>query len=583
MHSGYRFGRLQSRLDATIRFGVGLLLVLSVFVHLSARAAPVSFAWDYGSSGEAGFAFYCGQSSGQYTSRFDAGASQTYTVSGLTEGASYYCAVTAYDSSRAESAYSNEISAIVPYSAPVAGFTASTTNGLAPLGVAFTNTTTGKVTAWSWDFGDGTTSTAQNPSHTYANPGSYTVALTATGPGGSSTKQAPTPINVALAVMPGANFTMTPTSGTAPLAVAFTDTSSGTVTSWAWNFGDGTASNVQSPNHSYSSPGSYTVTLTATGPAGSSTKTASMPISVTADTTAPTVSITAPSDGATVAGTTIIGATASDDVGVVGVQFLLDGAVLGAEQPGPAFSLSWNTTATPNGVHTLSARARDAAGNVAITSTVSVTVSNTQPSGLVAAYSFNEGSGSSVADASGNNNKGTLVGAVTWTNQGRFGNALVFDGSSGRVDIADSPSLHLTTAITLEAWVNPTTVSNKWRDVVYKGNDNYYLEGTSNKKSLAAARAGTKNVYATAALPANTWTHLAVTYDNATALLYINGVLVSSLASTAAIATSTYPLQIGGDSIYGQYFQGLIDEVRVYNRALSQSEIQADMNTPVSP
>jgi hypothetical protein len=63
--------------------------------------------------------------------------------------------------------------------------------------------------------------------------------------------------------------------------------------------------------------------------------------------------------------------------------------------------------------------------------------------------------------------------------------------------------------------------------------------------------------------------------------LYVNGVQVASRAQTGAIATSTNPLQIGGDSFYGQYFAGRIDEVRIYNRALSVAEIQTDMNTPL--
>ena len=88
-------------------------------------------------------------------------------------------------------------------------------------------------------------------------------------------------------------------------------------------------------------------------------------------------------------------------------------------------------------------------------------------------------------------------------------------------------------------------------------------------------------LYGSAALPINAWSHIAATYDGATLRLYLNGTLVSSQARTGAIATSTNPLQIGGDSIYGQFFQGAIDEVRIYNRALAQAEIQADMNTPL--
>ena len=98
----------------------------------------------------------------------------------------------------------------------------------------------------------------------------------------------------------------------------------------------------------------------------------------------------------------------------------------------------------------------------------------------MAAYSFNEGTGTTVADASGNGNNGTIANA-TWTTAGKYGNALVFNGTHALVTINDSASLHLTTGMTLEAWVNPSTVSSAWRDVVYKGNDNYYLEATSTR------------------------------------------------------------------------------------------------------
>ncbi|HEU5313486.1 MAG TPA: LamG domain-containing protein [Candidatus Udaeobacter sp.] len=199
--------------------------------------------------------------------------------------------------------------------------------------------------------------------------------------------------------------------------------------------------------------------------------------------------------------------------------------------------------------------------------------------GLVAAYGLNEGSGTVVSDVSGNENTGTISGA-TWTTLGKYGNALSFNGTNARVTINNAASLQLRTGMTLEAWVYPTTVSSAWRDVIYKGNDNYYLEGTSNN-SGRPAMGGTfgSPLYGTAALIANTWAHLAATYDGATMRLYVNGVQVASRAQTGAIATSTNPLQIGGDSIYGQYFAGRIDEVRIYNRALSAAQIQSDMNT----
>ncbi len=82
-------------------------------------------------------------------------------------------------------------------------------------------------------------------------------------------------------------------------------------------------------------------------------------------------------------------------------------------------------------------------------------------------------------------------------------------------------------------------------------------------------------------LPVSAWSHLAATYDGVTLRLFVNGTQVSSKAQTGLLATSSNPLQIGGDAIYGQYFTGRIDEVRVYRVALTQAEIQADMARPL--
>ena len=100
---------------------------------------------------------------------------------------------------------------------------------------------------------------------------------------------------------------------------------------------------------------------------------------VTGDTTAPTVSLTAPAAGSTVSGTTTVSASASDNVGVVGVQFKLDGANLGAEDTTAPYSVAWDTTAATNASHSLTAVARDAAGNNTTATAVGVTVANTAP------------------------------------------------------------------------------------------------------------------------------------------------------------------------------------------------------------
>ena len=161
---------------------------------------------------------------------------------------------------------------------------------------------------------------------------------------------------------------------------------------------------------------------------------------------------------------------------------------------------------------------------------------------LVAAYAFNEGTGTTVTDASGNGNTGTLD-AATWTTAGKYGNALSFNGTSSMVTIPDAASLHLTTGMTLEAWVNPSVVSKTWRDVIYKGNDNYYLSATSSTSSRPAIGAIVNSTYVesygTAAPKANTWAFLTGTFDGTTMRLYVNGTLVSSKAGSGSILTST--------------------------------------------
>ncbi len=151
----------------------------------------------------------------------------------------------------------------------------------------------------------------------------------------------------------------------------------------------------------------------------------------------------------------------------------------------------------------------------------------------------------------------------------------------------DAPSLRLTTGMTLEAWINPSTINRAWRDVIYKGDDNYYLEATSSRNPavpVGGGRFGNAGieVNGTAALVVGTWAHLALTYDGAALRLYVNGVQVASRARTGNLLTSANPLQVGGDSIYGQYFSGIIDEVRIFNRARTAAEIQGDMQTPIA-
>jgi hypothetical protein len=302
------------------------------------------------------------------------------------------------------------------------------------------------------------------------------------------------------------------------------------------------------------------------------------------------VTVTAPASGSTVSGTIDVTANASDDAAVLGVQFLLDGAPLGSEDTSLPYSVPWMTTTASNGSHQLTAVARDGAGHQTTSAVVSVTVSNgvpPPPTGLVAAYSLNAVSGSTVADGSGNANAGTVSGAVAVP--GKYGNGLSFDGVNDWISVSDSNSLDLTTGMTLMAWVGPTALAGSWRTVIFKeggpGSVDYslYAAESTNKPLGQVYIDGEQNALGTSSLATGVWTHLAATYDGAMLKLYVNGVLAGSKAVSGSVTPTTGALRIGGNGIWSEWFQGLIDEVRIYNRALTQTEIQTDMGNPLTP
>jgi RHS repeat-associated protein len=212
------------------------------------------------------------------------------------------------------------------------------------------------------------------------------------------------------------------------------------------------------------------------------------------------------------------------------------------------------------------------------------------PSSLVAAYGFDEGTGGTVSDSSGYSNDGTISGA-TWTSSGKHGSALSFDGTDDSVSIADADSLDLTTAMTLSAWVKMDTVSGRAQALIYKernGNDgSYALEADSTNSSRPGLNFRTSGWQAARApnpLATNQWAHFAATWDGTTAKVYLDGTLVKTQSMSGTVASSSGLLKLGGTAITGsnQHVDGLIDEVRIYNRALSQTEVQTDSDTPIA-
>ena len=224
--------------------------------------------------------------------------------------------------------------------------------------------------------------------------------------------------------------------------------------------------------------------------------------------------------------------------------------------------------------------------------TAAVRITINHRDGLVAAYAFDEVSGSTALDVSGRSNNGTIAGAVRTA--GKVGGALSFDGATSLVSVPDSASLRLSTGMTVEAWVNPSQLGG-WRTVLLKervggltyglyADDGSGQGGTPGPAGYLYLDGVEQPVRGPGnALPLNGWTHLAVTYDWNVCRLYVNGVLVGTSIQGAAIGTAAGALRIGGNSIWGEFFSGLIDEVRVYNRALSGDEIVGDMSIPVTP
>ncbi len=210
----------------------------------------------------------------------------------------------------------------------------------------------------------------------------------------------------------------------------------------------------------------------------------------------------------------------------------------------------------------------------------------TTPPGLVASYGFEEPSGTGVNDASGHGRNGTLSGATRSTS-GRFGSALSFDGINDWVTVPDHNELDLTTGVTMSAWVNPTALGAVYRTVLMKeapGGLVYtlYASDGNSKPSGHVFTTSEQRATGPANTPVNAWTHLASTYDGTTLRTYVNGTEVATRALTGAMRVSTGVLRIGGNGVWPEWFAGRIDEVRLYGRALTPTEIQGDMTRAVT-
>jgi len=198
---------------------------------------------------------------------------------------------------------------------------------------------------------------------------------------------------------------------------------------------------------------------------------------------------------------------------------------------------------------------------------------------LAAYWKFDEGSGTTAFDSSGNGNNGLFNGAPKWV-AGKYGGALEFDGDD-YLNCGNGDSLQIRDAITITFWFQVQAFSNTWEGFLAKGDDSYRAsrgDGTGNAThmGISGTTAGGGNGWfnGTVIVTGGQWHHYAATYDGAAGRIYIDGVLDVTSPGTGRINQSSYDLLIGeNQQATGRFLHGLMDEVRIYSRALTDAEI----------
>ncbi len=309
----------------------------------------------------------------------------------------------------------------------------------------------------------------------------------------------------------------------------------------------------------------------------------------------PSVVIVAPSIGASVNGTTVITANAVDGssgYGLARVSFYVDDASIGAvDAASSPYSLSWNSGAVASGNHTLKAIALDRKGNQSVPVTIQFSVQNSvnvAPE-MLAYLKLDETGGLVANDSSGAGNAAACLNGLGWT-AGKLSACASFDGVDDYLRIPTSPTLELTSdQVTIAAWVK-SQANGSWqaiaRKVLQEGVHSYpysaydlIIEDTtgSPRVRMAVSRPdGVREVcYSSSPITYGAWYHLAGVYDGSSISVYVNGVLAGTTPFSGSIARTDQPLLVGRNGIGGDVFKGSMDELKVYSRALSASEVLA--------
>jgi glucose/arabinose dehydrogenase/PKD repeat protein/fibronectin type 3 domain-containing protein len=487
---------------------------------------------------------------------------------------------------------------------PIVVSSAQPTEGQPPLTVMFSTAGTldpeGEPLSYSWTFGDGTTSTEANPVHIYSAKGAYSARVTVSD-GVNETLGAPMTIQVG--TKPAASI-LSPVNGAtfrAGDAITFsgeaTDAEDGSLpaSAFTWNIDFlheghvhpglpqvGTKSGtftIPTTGHDFSGLTRYRITLTVTDSDGLQ---ASQSVTIYPEKVALTFD-TAPS-GLTMFLDGIAHTTPFNYDTLVGFTHTIEAPAQTAGGSSYTFA-SWSD----GGAQQHAIQVPTAAASYVATMTGTA---NPLPTGLVAGYRFSESTGTTTADMSGGGNNGVLVNTPVWAT-GKYGGGLTFDGND-YVDVGNGSSLQLTGSMTLSAWIKITAQPGDDGTIVGKLAGAGWQLKTSPDTGVRTAAIqissnGSNSIqrYSSTILTTGTWYHIAGVYNAATKALdiYVNGVLDNGdLAGTIPSAQFNAPVNVniaqrtGSPGLFN--FLGTIDEVHIFNRALTAAEIQADMSNP---
>ena len=261
---------------------------------------------------------------------------------------------------------------------------------------------------------------------------------------------------------------------------------------------------------------------------------------------------------------------ATGGAGVTGYRVYLNNTMVGTTNAS-TMSFSFSGLSCGTG-YQVGVEAVDSASNTSTRGTVGVSTQLcAPPTGLVAAYSFDDGAGTTLADASGNGHSGTISGA-TWA-AGRTGTALSFNGSSAAVDLGSLGTFYQS-GFTLEAWVKKQDATRKDTAVVGSWNGSgpmLWVDHQVGHYQLTLGGSFSGYLDSGHTPVGGQWQHVAATYDGTTARYYIDGTEVASRAAASVGTSDVWRIGAYGASLAG-FFDGLIDDVRIYNHALTTAE-----------